>query len=95
MNLHQLLQARAARNEPLRVALVGAGKFGSMFLSQVRATPGMHLVAVADLSVGRARSALANTGWPAEQIDARSCSDAVKRGVTYVTDDVMAVIRAA
>ena len=95
MNLHQLLQARAARNEPLRVALVGAGKFGSMFLSQVRATPGMHLVAVADLSAGRARSALANTGWPAEQIDARSCSDAVKRGVTYVTDDVMAVIRAA
>jgi predicted homoserine dehydrogenase-like protein len=94
VNLHQLLQARAARNEPLRVALVGAGKFGSMFLSQVRTTRGMHLVALADLSPDRARVALANTGWPAEQIDARSCSDAVKRGATYVTDDVMAVIRA-
>jgi predicted homoserine dehydrogenase-like protein len=94
VNLHQLLQARAARNEPLRVALVGAGKFGSMFLAQVRTTRGMHLVAVADLSPERARVALANTGWPAEQIDARSCSDAVKRGATYVTDDVMAVIRA-
>ncbi|MDB5770778.1 MAG: hypothetical protein JWM42_1152, partial [Burkholderia sp.] len=34
MNLHKLLQARAAAGKPLRVGLIGAGKFGSMFLSQ-------------------------------------------------------------
>ena len=66
MNLHRLLQKREAEGKPLRVALIGAGKFGSMFLAQVRVTPGMHLVAVADLSPERARTALATTGWPAE-----------------------------
>jgi predicted homoserine dehydrogenase-like protein len=95
VNLHHLLQARDARRKPLRVALIGAGKFGSMFLSQVRTTPGMHLVAVADLSPDRARAALASTGWPAERIDGRSCSDAVKRGATCVTDDAFRVISAA
>ena len=54
MNLHKLIAQRATDNKPLRVLLIGAGKFGSMFLSQVRRTPGMHLVAVADLSPQRA-----------------------------------------
>ncbi|MDH3281683.1 MAG: hypothetical protein OEQ18_11210 [Gammaproteobacteria bacterium] len=35
MNLHNLLAARARESRPSRVALIGAGKFGSMFLSQV------------------------------------------------------------
>jgi predicted homoserine dehydrogenase-like protein len=94
VNLHNLLQARAAKRAPLRVMLIGAGKFGSMFLSQVRSTPGMHLVAVADLSPARARAALTTTGWPAERIDASSFADAVKRGATHVTDDVFAAIAA-
>ena len=55
MNLHSLLCRRAAERRPLRVALIGAGKFGSMFLSQARRTPGLHVVAVADLDPARAR----------------------------------------
>ena len=50
MNLHLLLKQRAAQGKPLRVALIGAGKFGSMFLSQARRTPGLHLTAVIDLA---------------------------------------------
>jgi len=95
VNLHRLLLQRAAARNPLRVALIGAGKFGSMFLSQVRTTRGMHLIAVADLAPERARAALATTGWPAERIDARSCADAAARGTTLVTDDAMAIIAAA
>ena len=53
MNLHRLLLQRAADQKPLRVALIGAGKFGSMFLSQVRRTPGLHLVAVCDINPAR------------------------------------------
>ena len=64
MNLHRLLLQRAADSRPLRVGLIGAGKFGSMYLSQARRTPGIHLVAVADLSPKRARTALLHTGWP-------------------------------
>ena len=63
MNLHRLLKQREERGEPLRIGLIGAGKFGSMFLSQVRHTPGMRMVAIADLSPQRARDALRRVGW--------------------------------
>lgn len=76
MNLHAMLQARQAEGRPLRVALIGAGKFGSMYLSQARRTPGMHLVAVADLDPGRAKQALVGLGWDAERLAARSLDEA-------------------
>ncbi len=93
MNLHRLLLQRAAENKPLRIALIGAGKFGSMFLSQVRRTPGMHLVAVCDLAPQRAKDSLQRVGWPAEQYAAASLAAARKAGATFVTDDTLAVIR--
>ena len=92
MNLHKLLSRRAAQEKPLRVALIGAGKFGSMFLSQVRRTPGMHLVAIADLAPQRARDSLARVGWPAEQFAAASLAAAAKNGTTFITDDAQAAI---
>ena len=46
-----MLLARKAAGRPVTVGLIGAGKFGTMFLAQVRTTPGMQLVAVADLDV--------------------------------------------
>src|ERR1700690_3631017 len=63
MNLYRMLQQRAAQGKPLRVGLIGAGKFGSMYLAQARHTPGIHMVAIADLSRERALAALARTGW--------------------------------
>ena len=59
MNLHRLLEARQAAGKPVRVALVGAGKFGSMYLAQVPNTPGVHLAGIADLSPANARTNLA------------------------------------
>ena len=94
MNLHHLLLARDAERKPLRVVLIGAGKFGSMYLSQARRTPGIHIVAVADLSPERARQALLDTGWPTEQIAARTPGEAIRNGTTCIVDDAMAVIRA-
>jgi predicted homoserine dehydrogenase-like protein len=93
MNLHRLLLQRAADNRPLRVALIGAGKFGSMFLSQVRRTPGMHLVAVCDLAPQRARASLQRVGWPAEQYAAATLAAARKSGATFVTANALAVIK--
>ena len=58
MNLYRLLQKRAADGRPVRVGLIGAGKFGSMFLSQVPTTPGLEVAAIADLSPDRARAGL-------------------------------------
>ena len=94
MNLHHLLLARAAADKPIRIALIGAGKFGSMFLAQARLTPGFHVAVVADLNVAKARESLKTTGWPAEQFAARDLGDALRHGTTWVTDD-SAVIFAA
>src|SRR4051812_37373255 len=93
MNLHRLLLKRAAENNPLRVALIGAGKFGSMFLSQVRRTPGMHLVAVCDLSPERARASCKRVGWPSAQHAASSLNDAQRGGETFITDDAPGTIQ--
>ena len=43
MSLIAKLKARAAAGKPVRVGLIGAGKFGSMYLSQAPLTPGIHL----------------------------------------------------
>ena len=94
MNLHRLLQQRESAGRPLRVALIGAGKFGSMFLSQVPRTPGLHLVAVVDLDPRRAAASLARVGWPAERHAARSLVEAARTGMTYLTDDASTVIAA-
>jgi len=94
MNLHSLLRAHAESGKPIRVVLIGAGKFGTMFLSQARVTPGLHVLGVADLSVGRARNALARTGWPKEQTSAGSAAKALAQGTTYVTDDALDLIEA-
>jgi len=64
MNLYRLLQKRADEGKPVLAALIGAGKFGSMFLSQARRTRGLQVAAVADLSPQRARESLALGGLP-------------------------------
>jgi predicted homoserine dehydrogenase-like protein len=92
MNLHKLLKEREAAARPVRVVLVGAGKFGSMYLSQARRTPGIHLLAVADLAPERARASLARVGWEPARLAAKGFDDALKNGTTYVTDDTAAAI---
>lgn len=95
MSLIRQLKARAAAGRPVRVAVIGAGKFGSMYLSQAPRTPGIHLVAVADLSPDRARASLARVGWEASRYAARTLAEAARDGSTCITDDAAAVIASA
>ncbi|WP_046863008.1 NAD(P)H-dependent oxidoreductase [Microvirga massiliensis] len=92
MNLHKMLLERQAQGRPVTVGVVGAGKFGTMFLAQARTTTGMHVVAVADLNVARARSQLKMASWPEAQYDASSLDDALKTGKTYLSDETEAMI---
>jgi predicted homoserine dehydrogenase-like protein len=87
-----MLLEREAAGRPVTVGLIGAGKFGTMFLAQARLTRGMHVVAVADLDVARARSQLATAGWPTDAFSATSLGDALKTRRTHVTADAQALI---
>jgi predicted homoserine dehydrogenase-like protein len=92
MNLHSLLQEREAAGHPVRVVLIGAGKFGSMYLSQAARTPGIHILAIADLAPDRARASLERVGWKAERYGAASIDAAAKAGTTAIVEDSMAAI---
>jgi predicted homoserine dehydrogenase-like protein len=70
MNLFSLLNARRAAGKPVRVALIGAGKFGSMFLSQVPHVPGLEVSVIVDLDPERAREACRTVGWDSALIAA-------------------------
>ncbi len=87
MSLYAKLQQRAAEGRPVRIGLIGAGKFGSMYLAQIPRTPGVHLVGIADLSPDAARANLARVGWAAERTQARSLDEAVKSGATHIGED--------
>ena len=92
MSLFAKLKSRAAAGNSVKVGLIGAGKFGSMYLSQIPRTPGVHLVGLADLSPDRAREALKRVGWAAEQYGAQSWDQARNTGATFITDDADAMI---
>ena len=75
MNLHAKLAERAAAGRPVRVALIGAGKFGSMFLGQVPTIPGLEVAVIADLAPDRARAACRTVGWDEARIAATAFTD--------------------
>jgi predicted homoserine dehydrogenase-like protein len=63
-----------------------------MFLHQARRTAGLHVAGIADLSIPRARAALARVHWPDGSYDAASLDDAIGTGATHLTEDAMALI---
>tara|TARA_R110000772_G_scaffold73216_1_gene159415 strand:- start:46032 stop:47396 length:1365 start_codon:yes stop_codon:yes gene_type:complete len=92
MNLFMLLKVRAAEGRPIRVGLIGAGKFGSMYLAQAPKTPGVHVAGVVDLSPANARANLDRVGWSAARTNVASLDAAVTSGQTYLSDDWQALI---
>jgi predicted homoserine dehydrogenase-like protein len=92
VNLHAMLLQREAAGRPVTVGLIGAGKFGTMFLAQARLTRGLRVIAVADLDVARARRQLRTAGWDEPAISAPSLGDALKGSCLHVTPDAQALI---
>src|SRR5258708_35700479 len=92
MNLYAKLRSREAQGKPLRVGLIGAGKFGAMYLAQVPKTPGLHLAGIADLSPQNAKTNLERVGWKAERYAAPSLDAAISSGLTHVGADWQALI---
>ncbi len=92
MNLFRRLAERHAAGRPVRVGLIGAGKFGAMFLAQVPTTPGLEVSAIADLAPERARAACREVGWEEARIAATRF---VEDGTALAArDDVEVVVEA-
>ena len=93
MNLYAKLSERAAQGKPPRIGLIGAGKFGTMYLAQVPKTPGVHIVGIADLAPTGARANLGRAGWKPEQYGAASLDAALAQATTHLSDDWEALVR--
>jgi predicted homoserine dehydrogenase-like protein len=89
MNLQAKLAARVAAGKPVRVGLVGAGKFGSMFLSQVPSIPGLEVAVISETSIERGQAACRNVGWDEARITRTKFSD---RGRDACLDESVEVV---
>ena len=89
MNLQSLLAARIAADKPVRIGLIGAGKFGSMFLTQVPSIAGLDVVAISDLDPERAKAACRNVGWDAGRI---ACTRFAEHGRDACVDERVEVV---
>src|SRR5260370_27133685 len=68
MNLQSLLAARVQAGKPVRVGLIGAGKFGWMFLARVPSIAGLEVALICDRNLDRARAACRTVGWEAGRL---------------------------
>lgn len=89
MFLHAALMRRAAEARPVRVALIGAGKFGAMFLAQVPTTPGLTVSVIADLRPDAARATCKTVGWPEARIAATVFTDSAADAIARADVDVV------
>ncbi|MEE9365506.1 MAG: Gfo/Idh/MocA family oxidoreductase [Dehalococcoidales bacterium] len=98
MSLYKSLQQREATNRPVKIGLIGAGTFGSMFLAQARRTPGMKLVGIADLDLAKATQTCQEIGWASEAIcyenSAGAINDSASKGKIVLTDNAEQLIKA-
>jgi predicted homoserine dehydrogenase-like protein len=92
MNLYTKLQEREAQGRPLRIGVIGAGKFAAMYLAQAPRTPGVHVAGIADLAPVGARANLERVGWKAERCAAPSLDAALKERRTHVSEDWQALV---
>ena len=98
MNLYHLLQQRDRQNNPIRVGIIGAGKFATMFFSQSRLTPGMKIIGIADLFPEKAKEACIRAGWSDSaltiEMETDRINDAARAGKTVITENALALIDA-
>ena len=90
MNLYAKLLQR--KDKPLRVGLIGAGKFAAMYIAQVPKTPGVHLVGIADLNPAYATENLKRVGWTQQMYGAASLEKALQEKSTHLSDDWQALV---
>ena len=91
------LHRRAEANDPIRVAVLGAGFFARGLAKIFSSTPGIRLVAVANRTVENARHCFTETAVGAEDIVevelAAECDRAIATGKVAVTANSTAVTR--
>ena len=93
MNLFTRLQAHHQAGKSIPIAMIGAGKFATMFLAQLRKLPAIHLACLVDLNPETAKQNLQLAGWPEDSFAAPTIDSALKGRTICVSEDWQAAIQ--
>jgi predicted homoserine dehydrogenase-like protein len=93
MNLFTRLQAHHQAGKSIPIAIIGAGKFATMFLAQLRKLPAIHLACLVDLNPETAKQNLQLAGWPEDSFAAPTIDSALKGKTICVSEDWQAAIQ--
>ena len=95
--LSQKLAQRAAEGKPIRVGIIGTGKFGGGLVAQISQMKGMETSVIAEINLGNARHAYNSAGIPAEALlvsnSPSAVDDTIRAGKRAITEDAMNVIQ--
>ena len=69
MFLEKKINELIDNKKTVNVTIIGAGKFGSMFLSQAPYTKGLNVFTICDLNIDKAKKACREVGWGEDQIN--------------------------
>ena len=69
MFLEKKINELIDNKKTVNVTIIGAGKFGSMFLSQAPHTKGLNVFTICDLNIDKAKKACREVGWGEDQIN--------------------------
>lgn len=92
MNFYNGLVRRAANQGPVRIGVIGLGKFAREFLAQALSMETIQVLAVADRSPDQCRTSLALAGWPAERYAVATVDEALRTGGTLVAESADALL---
>ena len=93
--ISQLLAQRAADANPIRVGIIGTGKFGAGLVAQIFQMQGMEVAAIADINAHNARYAYGSSGVPTEEIRTAETGveleEAIRAGKPVIVEDGLAL----
>ena len=92
MNLFSKLKKLDSESKHVKIGLIGAGKFATMYLAQIKKTPGIKLVAVADIHPDIAKENLKRVDWSVEEFSCNSIEEAIKNNKIFITEDYKKLI---
>ena len=92
MFLEKKINELIDNKKTVNVTLIGAGKFGSMFLSQAPYTKGLNVFTICDLNIDKAKKACLEVGWSEDQINNTIFTEDFEKAIN--DDEVDVVVEA-
>ena len=92
MFLEKKINELIDNKKTVNVTLIGAGKFGSMFLSQAPYTKGLNVFTICDLNIDKAKKACREVGWSEDQINNTIFTEDFEKAIN--DDEVDVVVEA-